>query len=132
MKIAVFFLFVFVSAQALGAPHACVVEAPKLAIDETIHVKECLTAAATETESAFQSACEQLPIAQVKYQTEKSTIVFVDRCPMPAQGVCVNGMGDGRSAYYYNRSATEMTVIPPACQNAGGTWKSGRSVRPSP
>lgn len=105
-----------------AADQACLIEGKFSIMGQTIHSKDCMQSDPNETEAAFKASCQALANISAQMGGAPGEIEYMAQCPQPAQGVCKGFMKSKRDAYYYARSADDLSTLPLSCKQGGGTW----------
>jgi hypothetical protein len=107
-----------------AADRACLIEGEFSFLGQTIYSKDCMQSTPNESEAAFKVACEALANTSAQLGGTPGKIKYMDKCPRPTQGICKGFMKSGRDAYYYARSASDLSELPSSCKMSGGAWSS--------
>lgn len=99
---------------------ACMMSGTLSMMGITQEVQDCMSTSGGMPEADFKSACEGL----VGALGGNGSIEYIDTCPTPAQGRCLNIGGSGLDAYYYKRQADDLANLPRSCSALGGRWAS--------
>lgn len=122
-------IFSFVPLVASGQERACLIEGNFQIMGQKIYSKDCMQSNAKEPDAQFKKMCEQLAGTSTAFGGSPGKITYMNNCPKPAQGVCTSFFGGNRDAYYYARSASDLTDLPASCASGGGRWSSGQQPR---
>ncbi|RMX04880.1 hypothetical protein D8I35_13545 [Corticibacter populi] len=123
--IAIGFSGFLAAAPTLAQETACMIEGTFSILGQTIKSRDCMQADPNENEAAFKASCDQLANTSAGMGGGRGTITYMKQCQKPAQGICKNVLGSQRDAYYYERSAEDLRILPDGCQRGGGQWQSG-------
>ena len=119
------FLLLAMAAGAAGAEdRACMVESTYFVAGEAVGMRDCMQAPASTPTALVHSQCNELAAIALRMGGESRGLTFLPSCPLPAQGICKNYMRSGNDAYYYERGASDIMLLPKACASRGGTWQS--------
>jgi hypothetical protein len=108
-----------------AADRACLIEGTFEFMGQSIYSKDCMqTSDPKEDEATFKASCQALANASAQMGGKPGKVEYFARCPEPSQGACKGLLGTQRDAYYYARSASDLSTLPASCEQAGGVWSS--------
>lgn len=111
------------STPIASAENACMITGTFNIMGREIPARDCVQITDSRTVAELQRHCGELAQAPAHAGGQPGTIEYLDSCPTPAQGSCLNYMGSGFDAYYYERDPADIPMVSQSCGATGGRWQ---------